>query len=364
MRKVGPRVAAASATVLALLGLSVGTVQGDGIVETIYAAPTTYYVPSTYVTTSRVVPTTTSYVVPTTTSYVLPASYTTTAYSYLPSYSVVPTTYYTTSYYRRPGLFRRWAARPVYETAQTYAVDLTPTTFYQPTTIAYDSPLVASGYTCVEAAVPFTPPAPVNGNGNGNGDGEASPASKSINSTPKNGEVEPPYTEPPAEKPKAAPKEPAKDSLSPPPGPAPEKTDKEAPGGGLSEPPQIDAPKDPGDLNRSSFRPRATEMKPREGAAAPNMLRGEVVSGSTDAPVPNVQVVFADQTKTFPDRTKTTDAKGAFEVYLPNGGWTIRVVDPSAAAGAKPKEYGQITSTGGSYLDDSDRPVYRLKLSQ
>ena len=41
----------------------------------------------------------------------------------------------------------------------------------------------------------------------------------------------------------------------------------------------------------------------------------------------------------------------------------IKVVDPKAAAGVKPLEYGPITSANGTYLDDTDRAIYRLKLN-
>jgi len=378
MRTVGPRVAAASATLLALLGLTAGSAQGDRVVETIYAQPTAYYVPTGYVTSSSVVPTgysyvyptTTSYVyptsdtyvVPTSTSYVLPASYTTTAYSYLPSYTAA--SYYVPTYYRRPGLLRRLASRPVYETSRIYTYDATPTTYYQPTTITYDSPLVTTSLAyaspCAETTVPFNPPAPINGNP------PADPTTKSVTSTPKNVE-EPPYKGQVPEKSKAAAvKDTTKDPMSPPSAPAPEKNDKEiTEPNGLAVPP-VDTPKDPGEVNRSSFRPVPTVMTPRATASRANMLIGDVVavSGLSEKPVPNAQVVFSDQRKTYSDRTRTTDAQGGFQISLPNGDWMVKIVDPTAAGGAQAREYGRITSAGGSYYDEDDRPVYRLKLNQ
>ena len=118
MRFFGTRVVAATATLLALLGLTVGTASADRWVQTVYGEPTTYYVPSsyvstsyvptTYVPTSRYVSTGASYYVPTSYSYVLPASYATTAYSTMPtSTSYAAPGYVETSYYRRPGLLRR-----------------------------------------------------------------------------------------------------------------------------------------------------------------------------------------------------------------------------------------------------------------
>lgn len=388
MRSVGTRVAAASATFLALLGLTVGSAQGDRIVETVYAAPTTYVsptsyvVPSSYVTTSSsVVSTGATYVVPSSTSYVLPASYATTAYSYLPSYSVTPTTYYVPTVYRRPGLFRRLASRPVYETTQTYAYDLTPTTYYQPTTISYASPVTTTslGYAsyCNESAVPFNPPSPpVASSGNGNGaasqagsvQGDTNPTAKSFTSSPRNN-PEPPYHEVVPEKAKAAatgvPKDTTKDAtLSPPEGPAPEKELNPPVPGGLVDPPAAEEPKSmAAPTDRTNFRPRFTEMKPREVTTPTNVLRGEVVSGLTGKPIPNMEVIFSDPKDRYPDRKRTTDDKGAFEIFLPNGGWTVRVVEPGSLGGTKPKEYGQITSTSGRYLDDSDSTIYGLRLS-
>jgi hypothetical protein len=380
MRYLAPRVAAASATFLALLGLSIGTAQGDGVIETIYVDPTTYVIPSTYVTTSSlvstgatyvvptsaayVVPTSAAYVVPTGYSYVLPAAYETTAYTYLPtSASYYVPSAYTTSYYRRPGLLRRMFGRSVVETSRTYAYDVTPTVYYQPTTIRYDAPMVTTGLmvatACNESPVPFERPQPVN-NGNGNGNGSAGNGSGGITSQPKYPQ-EPTYNESSSEKAKAATKDAAKEKAvaSPPAVPA----DPDG-AGGLTEPPK-DMPKGAGDSqDRGAFRPRATELKARAaGASSLNVLRGEVVSGLLGKKEAGLQVVFSDLKGTYPDRVKTTDDVGAFEVFLPNGSWSIKVVDPKAVSGTKPKEYGEVTSTAGRYLDDQDSPIYSLRLN-
>lgn len=366
MRSIVPRVAATATTFLALLGISAGLAHSDELIQTsygdyyvptgyTYVAPTSYsyVVPSSY---SYVAPTSYSYVTPSSYSYVLPASYATTAYTYLPtSYAAVTPTYYETTYYRRPGLLRRLASRPVIETTRTYRYDVLPTTYYAPTTITYDAPVMprATGYVvCDEAAVPFNPPPAANGGA------AAAETSKSITSTPKSKEhVEPPYKEPAEEKAK-----PEKKATIPP-DPAPEK---EAPPGGTLDPGNSPPP-NPGDPkdDRKAFRPKFTEIKPKVGATSSQpMLRGEVVSGLSGEGKEGLRVVFSDLKQRFPDREKTTDAKGVFEVFLPNGGWSVRVIDPKATdTKASTKEYGQITATEGRYLDDSDAPVYGLRLS-
>lgn len=374
MRTIGPRIAAMSATMLALFGASVGTAYGDRWIETVYAEPVSYYAPTSYVTTSRVAATSdvyftpTSYVyaptsysyVPTSSTYVLPSSYATTAYSYLPtSYAYTPT-YYATTYYRRPGLLRRLAARPVIETTYRYAGDVLPTTTYLPTTISYEPTVVATSFGCNETAVPFNPPAaPAE---------DPQTTGKTIRSTHKDAGNEPlldgsatqKLKAEPA-KPKATPKLPADEPLD---APAPEKD--AAGAGGLSEP-SNDPPKGSGDsVERTSFRKTMKDVQPRQGTATGSqaVLRGEIVSGVTREPKANLQVVFSDLRGRFPDRTKTTDAKGAFEIFLPDGGWTYRVVDPAAPAGTKPKEYdGQVIATSGRYLDESDSPLYGLRLN-
>ncbi len=379
MRYLAPRVAAASATLLALLGLSIGTAQGDGVIETIYVDPTAYVVPSTYLTSSSlvstgaayviptsaayVIPTSASYVVPTSYSYVLPAAYETTAYTYLPTSSsyYVPSAY-TTSYYRRPGLFRRRRGRAWVETSRTYAYDATPTVYYQPTTISYDAPILSTGLMiasgCNESPVPFERPQPVN-----NGNGAAEGGSGGITSQPKYPQ-EPTYNESSAEKAKAATKDTAKEkaAASPPDNPVAPLRDADG-AGGLSDPPK-ELPKATDPQDRGAFRPKATELKARAaGTASLNVLRGEVVSGLLGKKEAGLQVVFSDLKGTYPDRVKTTDDVGAFEVFLPNGSWSIKVVDPKAIAGTKPKEYGEVTSTAGRYLDDQDGPIYSLRLN-
>ncbi len=411
MRKFCTRAASAATTSLALLGYATVSVGGDhhrrqeaviAAPTTYVATPTTYLAPTSYVATSRVVssqvlsptsysyviptsatyavptsyvvptsttyavptsyvvPTSTTYVVPTSTSVVLPTSYVTSAYSVLPtSYAVTPTTYYTTSY--RRGLLNRLFARPVIETSRTFAYDVTPTSYYLPTTISLDAPAVATGYSlaCNETSIPFVAPsAPANA-------ASADPASKSIRSTPKS-EPDPPYNDQVRQNPRTLqPKAAAPAEISPPASPAAEKgTSRPAdPADDLklpppSEPPNVEEPK-----STTAFRPKATELKPREGSAAPNMLRGEIVSGLTGKALSGMQVVFEDPNHVFQNRTRTTDDKGAFEVFLPNGDWTIRVVDPAAPAGTKAKEYGMVTATSGRYLDQDSSPIYGLRIS-
>ncbi len=374
MRSIVFRLAAGAATFLGLLGISAGSASGDQLVETVYGdyyvptrysyatptrysyvAPTSYsYVPTNYSyvapSSYTYVPTNYSYVAPTSYSYVMPASYSTTAYSYLPtSYSSVTPTYYETTYYRRPGLLRRLASRPVIETTRSYRYDVLPTTYYAPTTIAYDAPLTAraTGYSpCEETSAPFNPPP---------ASGAAAETSKSITSVPKNKDpIEPTYKEPAEEKAKAAEKPPAP-VIAP---------DKDAPGtGGLepsNAPPVVGDPKD-----RSAFRPVYTDMRPRIGnTSSLPMLRGQVLSGVNGDAKEGLRVVFSDLKQTFPDKEKTTDAKGAFEIFLPRGGWSMRVVDPKAAdPKTGSKDYGQIISTEGRYLDENDSPIYGLRLS-
>ncbi len=408
MRPIGPRFAAASATLLTMLGLSVGTANGDGVVETVYVTPVSYYVPTRYVApTSYVVPTSyvttgSSYVVPTTyvaptsyvttgssylvptryvttgSSYVVPTSYVATSASYVPtsyvatSASYVPTSlavapaYTTTTYYRRPGLLRRLASRPVIETTYRYATDLYPTTIYQPTTISYEPSVVTTSLSyanpCGETSVPFDPPPASN---------DATATSRSIESRPKETNGEQVYDD--AATKKAAADASAKAKAKPIPpvdspldGPAPEKEPPAA--GGLSEPSNEPPPKGTADpsLDRTSFRKTMKDVQPRAAGttSSQGMLRGEVVSGTTRDPKPNLQVVFTDLRGRFPDRSKTTDAKGTFEIFLPDGGWSYRVVDPTAAAGIKPREYdGQVIATSGRYLDETDAPLYGLRLN-
>lgn len=359
MRFFGTRVVAATATLLALLGLTVGTASADRWVQTVYGEPTTYYVPSsyvstsyvptTYVPTSRYVSTGASYYVPTSYSYVLPASYATTAYTTMPtSTSYAAPGYVETSYYRRPGLLRRLANRPVIETSRVYRYETFPTSAYLPTTISYEAPMTMAtsyGSPCGETNVPFDPPQAAN----------AATTSKAITSTPANG-GEPTYVEKAATK--ANPVKPAD------PRDVPKDAD-DAPGGAgdLTVPPNVpakDTPKSPTDT-RTSFRPQYKEVQPRTGAASMPMLRGEVVSGTSGVPKPNMEVVFTDLKGTYPDKTRKTDAKGAFEVYLPNGGWAVSVVDP--VAGGKPKEYLRITSTNGRYLDEDDSPLAGVRIN-
>ena len=135
----------------------------------------------------------------------------------------------------------------------------------------------------------------------------------------------------------------------------------------LNVPGDAPPPKGAGDsVERTSFRKTMKDVQPRAAGttSSQGMLRGEVISGASRDPKANLQVVFTDLRGRFPDRSKTTDAKGAFEIFLPDGGWSYRVVDPTAAAGTKPREYdGQVIATSGRYLDETDSPLYGLRLN-
>ena len=360
------------------LGLTAGTASADRWVQTVYAEPTVYYAPATYAATSYVptvyyapttyVPTTyyaaTSYVpassvvttgatyyVPTSTSYVLPSSYATTAYTTLPtSYVTTSPQYVATTYYRRPGLLRRLASRPVIETSRTYSYDAFPTTTYLPTTITYDAPATTAtsfASLCGETTVPFNPPQSAN----------STDASKTMTSTPENG-GEPTYNEKAATEKAAAKTSPVK---KPDPRDVPkDPVDPNATGAGGLNAPADDVPKSPTDTH-TSFKPQYKDVRPREGNSALPVLRGEVVSVLSGTPKANMEVIFTDLKNTYADKKRKTDAKGAFEVYLPNGSWVVSVVDP--AAGGKPREMIRITSTNGRYLDEEDAPLAGLRLN-
>jgi hypothetical protein len=358
MRFIGTRVAAASATLLALLGLSAGSASADRWVQTVYGEPAAYYVPTSYVRTTYIP---TSYVstsyVPTTyvsTSYV-PTSYVSTSYvpaTYLPttyvptSYSYAAPVYYQTTYYRRPGLLRRLASRPVIETTRTYAYDYVPTVAYQPTTIAYDASVMTTAYAtaCGESVIPFNPPPAANG----------TETAKTFTSTPENS-GEPTYNEKAATKAKVAKKaDPVDDPKA--------GVDPAATGAGNLNTPTDEVPKLPVDpKDRTSFRKNFTTVQARDGGSSLPMLRGEVVSGTLGAPKPGMEVIFTDLKGTYPDKKKKTDAQGAFEVFLPNGVWAVSVLDP--VAGTKPKEVIRVTSTAGRYLDEDDNTLYGLRIN-
>ncbi len=353
MRKILPRVLASSATLIAVLAPSAGAYFGlHDRVETIYVEPTTttMFMPTAY---TEILPTAYSYSVPIPTTYVttsatlLPASYSYRTTSYTP----VATAYYVPTYYRA-GLFGRRVRPAIYE----------PTVYIPSAVTTVDAPVMATSYRgpCQESSIAFNPPptAPI-------------PSTKGITSKPNGGE--PTYTGPvdkktdtsaettkaaeaarDREKAAGAVADPGDGQPSPPPAPAPEK--KDDPNSDMSLP---DAKPGGG---RQSLRPAATELRPKLGASAQNVLRGEVVSGVTGKTLPAVKIVFSDLSGHYKDRIKETDAKGGFDVFLPNGDWSITVVDPSAAAGVQPKVVGNITSTSGKYLDESDRPIYSLKV--
>ena len=266
-----------------------------------------------------------------------PTTYATTSYTTVPtSYTAAPA-YYQTTYYRRPGLLRRLASRPVIETTRRYTYDPFPTVAYQPTTIAYDASVVTTAYAspCGESNVPFNPPAPPSN----------TETTKSITSTPES-PVEPNYNDKAPAKPKAAAK----------------KADVMDDPGNLNAPTD-EVPKLPtaDPKSSTSFKKNFTVVQPRDGASSLPVLRGEVVSGVSGQPKAGMEVIFTDLKGTYPDKRKKTDAQGSFEVFLPNGVWAVSVLDP--AAGTKAKEYLRVTSTGGRYLDEDDAALYGLRIN-
>ncbi len=381
MRRLLPRFAAASTTLLAVLMPAAGANFGLGAVETVYLAPTSYsYSPvvATSYSYSPVVTTSYSYSPVVSTSYVttsdvlVPTAYSTgysyvpTAYSttaYVPSYSAVPTAAVVYPGLYRRGLFGglRPIRRPVYETAATYSYEAMPTTVAYPTTTSLRLPYVATAATvatgfCNESPVAFNPPT-------GPSDG-ASPTGKTVVSSPNTTKgTDPSYSGPRPETNKAAgavgemkkadeakPAESNEGIASPPDGPAPDVRD-------------LPPPEDPKE-NRKAFRPKFTEVKAREVASTANVLRGEVVSQATSKGLSNVQVVFSDVKGIFGDRKKTTDNTGAFQVYLPTGDWSISIVDTAAIGGPKVLNAGQVTSANGQYLEEDGKPIFGLRIHQ
>ena len=101
--------------------------------------------------------------------------------------------------------------------------------------------------------------------------------------------------------------------------------------GGPREKPDKPGVQDPplpaGDVEnppRANMRPKATEMKPREGLAPQNVLRGEVISGVTAKPALKVDVVFSDLSHRGHNlERKRPTWMVAFEIVLPTGDWSI-----------------------------------------
>jgi hypothetical protein len=107
------------------------------------------------------------------------------------------------------------------------------------------------------------------------------------------------------------------------------------------------------------MRPAATELSPRPAIPAPSTLRGEVVSAADQKPESNVRLIFKHRLQTFEDRVRLTDGLGRFDVLLPSGDWEVALVEPDG----KTTSYGIITSTGGQFYDERDRPVASLRLN-
>ncbi len=337
--------------------------RSSGVVETVYV-PSVLTVPTTYYAS-------TSYYVPTTYSVLTPTVYTSsvltpTTYYVEPTAYLVGTSYQTTSLAVR----RRLAARPFYTTTSSYYVDLTPTTYYAttywPTTTTLDLPsLTPTSYTCDPCAVPSAtttssvqvapqaggnkkgaakaPPVAIESEpgGRGTGAGNTSPAPSGAE--PGSTGAEPPFefptpVTPTPEKPGSAG---AETPVSPPP-PAE---------GGVSAPPEP--------IERQSYKPTPTVMRPRASSLAPGALRGEVVSGSDNQPQARVKVVFSDLRQRYKDREATSNEQGYFEVVLPDGDWAVQIAETDG----KTTPYGTITSAGGRFLDDSNRQVSSLRIN-
>ena len=155
-----------------------------------------------------------------------------------------------------------------------------------------------------------------------------------------------------ANPPPATLKEPSYDEF--PVNPRPEKIETD---GLMPAPAGVTGPVDE-DVSRTAFKPRATDLSKKEVSAS-GLLRGQVITGSSGAAQPNVRVVFSDQRNTFKDRVKNTDATGRFELVLPNGDWTVNVIEPDG----NQTSYGTITSTSGRFLDENDRVISSIRIN-
>lgn len=143
----------------------------DVVPTSVVALPRSYYVPSSFVSSSSVFPTSyasvydltpTSYYVPTSyytsTSYVVPTRYYVPTSSYIPTSYYAPASVYETSYTYRRGLFGR---RRYAETTYLYepTVVVRPTTYYAPTSYVARSVVVGSSL-CCETSSPAVVSAP------------------------------------------------------------------------------------------------------------------------------------------------------------------------------------------------------------
>lgn len=329
-------VAAAPAFAFNGHGRYVDTVYGttSWVVPTAYVAPSAYYLPTVY------------------SSYFYPTVYASSVLS--PTYYVEPTTYLVgTSYGTR---LRRSAWRPIYGTTRSYYYDLTPTSYwttsYWPTTTTMDlpvvvSPTIAYAGDCVTAAPAVVGRSAPSGAATGGGTTTKPPAN--VNSEPATGSggtgtgaTEPPFDD------LGGVQTPIPDVNGGTGGAAPTSPPEAGGAGSVQAPGQID---------RSSFRPAPTDMRAR---ALPSLgaLRGEVITGADNTPVPNIRVVLQDVRQTYGDKEETSDLAGRFEVVLPNGDWRVNVEDKDG----KLAPYGTITVAGGRFYDERGRVVSSLRL--
>jgi hypothetical protein len=328
--------------------------RSSSAVDVVYY-PTTWYSPTGWVSSRAVYVPTSAYVTtgaywPTTyatTSYVTPSVYTPTYYS--PTYYYSPTSYYVETAYRPRLLDRIFAQRPVYNTS-SYYLDLTPTSYltYSPTSWAV--PTVSTFDPCATTSDSFVSGgasnvAPTAATGSKAGSNGATPP-RAVQSQPKangnNGNESTGGAE------SDRPGEPSLDfeRLS---RPLPED------GAGNQGTPNTD-----GSTQRTSLRPRPTELSAKPTGISPSALQGEVVSATDGKPVASVRLVFTDARATYRDRQKTTDAQGRFDVILPNGDWDVSVADASG----KLVPYGSITSANGRFYGADDRVISSLRLNQ
>lgn len=304
------------------------------------------------------------------TRYVRPTAYTYTSAVFEPTYYLSPTAYYSPVAYYSPSyvateyrLPRRWY-RPYRATSRTYYYDVTPTAYYAPTTydvsvvratsVACDTTPTSNAQAPVETAAKKsdpasakTPPSVVDSQVRGKSDPQTSPAAAggAGGGARDFGKVGEPELFPDK--------------------PAPDKKDDMPVGPDVDSPPNLPAGGKPADGvdRRESLRPAPTALKPVAAAPSRSILRGEVIAGEPGTPKKGVKVVFSDARQRFGDKAFTTGDDGLFEVFLPEGDWSIQVVDPAAKAGDAAKSYGNVTSSGGIFLDDKGQRVYSLKLS-
>jgi hypothetical protein len=314
-------------------------------VETVYVTPTA----------AVVAPTSYSYVLPAAYSYVTPTVYTTGALLspayYLSSTAyVVPTTY----------TYRAARYRPT-----RYVYDLTPTTYYYPTTL--DVPLVTTSSTlatdCVETVLPPSFPAAPSARGTRsaspsgsgsmlqstpNGDGEAGLNPNAVKGPQGQQQQQQQQQQPPGA---------GATETTPPTNPAPEPGDGGIvnppgnPGGGMAANPQAAQ-------KRVAARPAFRDLSLLPLHQAPALLQGRVVSGTTGDPVAGVKVIFSNPR--FDSRSFTSDERGRFDVKsLPEGDWKVEIEE---AAGNK--TYSSLTVSGGHVTDRDGHELTGLTLNR